>query len=284
MIYLPILIIFYNIFFVSLVIPDDQFYAYYTKLPSNFDLLEDYQEKLFGKYSDLIVKVGEKGNVVFSRNTSYLPVWQTDNKEWSFPESVTRQGDGPQHRPDILSKYSHVRLIKQSADTILIHWRYFSDMNYVELDGVIEEYYKITPDLKVIRSVQEGTVFIEDWKNRSGKSQQIFQLSGAGISLVSELKSSIYIQEERAYYLNAESSEISFSIDASVTSPIVNPAFVIKKWDGNKLSLRIDGMEIKPGKQFRFGSAYDTSGQKYIIVWLEMYRENSIIIELGIKE
>jgi hypothetical protein len=169
----------------------DDFYAYYTKLPSNFDLLEDYQKELFGRYSDLVINMSDKGKIIFSRNTSYLPVWKTGQKEQSFPEVVPRQGDGPPHRPDILSKYSHVRLIKQSLDTIIVHWRYFPDMNYVEWDGVVEEYYKITPDMKVIRSIQKGTATTQDWKNKIGETYQIFQLSENRINLISEKISQI---------------------------------------------------------------------------------------------
>ncbi len=90
-----------------------------------------------------------------------------------------------------------------------------------------------------------------------------------------------YIQEERAYHIQAESPEISFSIDASVESPVVNPAFVIKNWDGNRINLKIDGMDAKRGQQFRYGTEYDTFGQKFMVIWLEMHREDAVNLELG---
>jgi hypothetical protein len=212
-------VILFCIIFISHGLCSNNFYAYYTKLPSNFGLLEDYQEKLFGKYSDLIIQVGEKGKIVFSRNTSYLPIWQTGKSDWPFPESVPRSGDGPAQRPDILSKYSHVRLIKQSADTIIVHWRYFPDMKYVEWDGVVEEYFKITPDMKVKRFIKKGTATTKDWNNNIGKTYQIFQLSDNGISLLSEKTSKITAEspkpEKRSKWESTVNPELKawFSFD-----------------------------------------------------------------------
>ena len=174
--------------FVSPGMPNDDFYAYYTKLPGNFELLEDYQDQLFGGYSDLVVCIGERGKVIFSLNTSYLPVWQIDQETWPFEEIVPRKGDGPPHRPDILSKYSHVRLIQQSPDTITVYWRYFPNMDYVEWDGVVEEYFEFSSDLKVRRSIQIAGAAIDDWKNQKGKIIQVLQFSNDGIKLVSEKK------------------------------------------------------------------------------------------------
>ena len=90
-----------------------------------------------------------------------------------------------------------------------------------------------------------------------------------------------YIQEERAYQIQAESPEIFFKIEASVESPIVNPAFVIKNWDGKSINLTIDGQNVKRGKKFRYGTEYDTFGQKFMVIWLEMHREDAVNLELG---
>jgi len=88
-----------------------------------------------------------------------------------------------------------------------------------------------------------------------------------------------YIQEERAYHIQADASEISFIINASPDSPLVNPAFVVKNWKSDSISLEINGEEIKPGEQFRFGTNYDTAGNKYMILWLEMDRQDSVKLE-----
>jgi hypothetical protein len=164
----------------------DVFFAYYTKLPGNFEILEDYQEALFGKYSDLVIQIGKEGKILFSRNTSYLPVWQTKKDRTNFPEIIPRKGDGPAYRPDILSKNSHVRLLEQSKDSIVVHWRYFPEMQKVEWDDVVEEYFVITPDLRIVRSIQRGKPQIDDWKNRKDLIIQTLQLSGDSIIVVSK--------------------------------------------------------------------------------------------------
>ena len=61
---------------ISSGLTSDKFYAYYTQLPSNLQILKDYQDQLFSRYSDLVIQFGDQGKVIFSRNTSYLPAWQ----------------------------------------------------------------------------------------------------------------------------------------------------------------------------------------------------------------
>jgi hypothetical protein len=87
-----------------------------------------------------------------------------------------------------------------------------------------------------------------------------------------------YIQEERAYHVESESSEISFSMTASNESPIVNPAFVISNWHAGDVILKVNGEEVQAGKRFRYGSSYDTSGKKYIIVWIELQQKTPVDI------
>jgi hypothetical protein len=81
---------------------------------------------------------------------------------------------------------------------------------------------------------------------------------------------SIFIQEERAYHIQVESSEISFTIAASKVSPIINPALIIKNWNVSDINLKVNGEIGQPGKQFRYGTSQDTSGKKYMIDGLEI--------------
>ena len=46
------------------------FGAYYTRL--------DYEDRISGKYADVVVSVGQGGRFVFSRQSSYLPYWETE--------------------------------------------------------------------------------------------------------------------------------------------------------------------------------------------------------------
>ena len=145
------------ILFISLDISAQTLKAYYTNLGDNFDALEMDQEKIFGKYVDIAVKIKDKGKIEFSRITSYLPIWKTSSNEIKFEELIERKGDGPDERPDILSRYSHVRLISATDNKAIVHWRYFPRFDNVEWDGVVEEYFEIYADGKVTRSYKKGT-------------------------------------------------------------------------------------------------------------------------------
>ena len=139
--------------------------AYYTNLGDNYGILEIEQENLFGRYADIVVDIEGKGQVHFSRKTSYLPVWVARGKEWKFKEIVERSGDGTKERPDVLSRYSHVRLISSNDYKVVVHWRYFPNFNNVEWDGVVDEYFTITPDGKVSREIRKGTKRIDEWND-----------------------------------------------------------------------------------------------------------------------
>lgn len=155
--------------------------AYYTNLGDNYGVLDIEQENLFGKYADIVVDIEGKGQVHFSRKTSYLPVWVARGKEWKFKEIVERSGDGTKERPDVLSRYSHVRLISSDNYKAVVHWRYFPNFNNVEWDGVVDEYFTITPDGKVSREIRKGTKRIDEWNDDSKVIRAAYSLNNSGI-------------------------------------------------------------------------------------------------------
>jgi len=65
---------------------DNDFYAYHTRL--------DFEDGISGRYADVIVSYGESGRVVFSRESSYLPRWETDQGVFYFKEVVKRVAMG----------------------------------------------------------------------------------------------------------------------------------------------------------------------------------------------
>jgi hypothetical protein len=82
-----------------------------------------------------------------------------------------------------------------------------------------------------------------------------------------------YDYTQRAYLIksfNSESeSEITLRLEASKESPLVNPAFVIKHWNGDEFILLINGDPVPRGKDFRYGVEYDVEGNPKIIIWLK---------------
>jgi hypothetical protein len=173
--------LFLLLFFTLVSGENDDFFAYYTKLQDDYPNLIQYQDSLFGRYADVIVKVGSKGQIVFGRETSYLPVWKTKDGEWTFNEIIARKGDGDKGRPDVISRYSYVRIIEQNPDQIIIHWRYFPDFNRIEWGDVVEEYFYIKPDGGVLRSIRKATSDIDEWNNKENILTQKIVLHSTGI-------------------------------------------------------------------------------------------------------
>jgi hypothetical protein len=57
----------------------------------------------------------------------------------------------------------------------------------------------------------------------------------------------VYNNQQRAYELTTENENISFTLNASESSPIVNPVFVIYDWGSADAKLKIDGQAVTSG-------------------------------------
>ncbi len=90
-----------------------------------------------------------------------------------------------------------------------------------------------------------------------------------------------YDQTQRAYVLScSKAAPLKIELDASEDSPIVNPAFVVKGWGTSKVCLTIDGKEIKPGKDFRFGHTNSLQDAD-LIVWLRKESTRPVRIQIS---
>ncbi|MGB5895964.1 MAG: LamG domain-containing protein [Ignavibacteriaceae bacterium] len=100
----------------------------------------------------------------------------------------------------------------------------------------------------------------------------------------SGFKSEGYDYTQRAYILESlnsrSESEITLRLEASEESPLVNPAFVIKYWNGDEFNLLINGVPIPRGKDFRYGVEYDVEGNPTIIIWLKYNSEEPVDISI----
>lgn len=89
-------------------------------------------------------------------------------------------------------------------------------------------------------------------------------------------------QDQKAYVLTGDGSDkIRFEVPASPESPLVNPAFMIKKFNSDKLMVSIGGKTLQPGKGLRLGTSYDTNGEKFQIVWMELETEKLVQVEFS---
>jgi hypothetical protein len=163
------------------------YYAYYTKI----DTGEPWEAlSRTAQHADLVVQLAH-GKLVFHRSSSYLPYWETSTGQWYLDEIVPRRGDGSEKRPDKNNIYSFVRLIESTEDSIVVHWRYFNDFELghhaqpiggnVGFDGVVHEYFFISPDGVVRREIRKGTKKLDDWRDPKNRIQQTVQLTPDGI-------------------------------------------------------------------------------------------------------
>lgn len=185
-----------------------EFCAYYTEVNSG-EPFEEFSRT--GPEADIVVRdIGpDKGRFVFWRGSSYLPYFEAKGGKWFVPELTERKGDGPPRRPDKVNTYSVARIIENSPDKVVIHWRYLPlfeganpHYNAVNLpkhlkpggkapahlmDPVrfVDEYFTIAPDGKVTRTFKAGTVKYNDWLAPGNFTVQMLALSKNGIAVES---------------------------------------------------------------------------------------------------
>jgi hypothetical protein len=91
---------------------------------------------------------------------------------------------------------------------------------------------------------------------------------------------------ERAYVLsrkdNGSPSTLKFELAASETSPVVNPAFIIKNWGHAAAQLKINEEPVKRGKGLRSGHRR-TLETTDLIVWIKKTTTSPITIVLSPK-
>jgi len=81
---------------------------------------------------------------------------------------------------------------------------------------------------------------------------------------------------------NQEIDKLKLILKASSDSPVVNPAFVIKNWGDNEVSLKVNGKETQQGKAFRVGYVRRIN-QYDLVVWLELESNKDIEITMEHK-
>jgi len=162
-----------------------EFGAFYTKIHSGEDF-ENYSRT--GDFADIVVDLGrEAAKLVFWRGSSYLPYLEATEGRWYVDEIIPRTGNGEGLRPDNINAFSHVKIIRSNPDEVVIHWRYlpeFSGLNppsAMDPTRFVDEYFYITPDWKVRRTIRQGTSKIDRWKDPENIIIQRFTLALNGI-------------------------------------------------------------------------------------------------------
>ncbi len=154
------------------------FGAFYTTL--HFDPVWDHSRRI-GPDSDVVVRFDDAPiQLVFWQGNNYVPAWVTENNRWYTDEFMETYGhprcpDGEDCEPmsDKQVRYSHVRILENTAARAVVHWRYA--LSEVEKYGIADaatptdwgdwadEYWTIYPDgVAVRRSVLWSTATERD--------------------------------------------------------------------------------------------------------------------------
>jgi hypothetical protein len=183
------------LFLACILIPQAQaedLHAYYTKIDSG----EAWElHALTGDYADVAVRVPGRGELIFWRASSYLPHWKTAKGLWYLDELVPRSGDGPPMRPDRINQYAYVRIIENTSEQVVVHWRYVPNFNAdpdlsvtqpdfgnVGFDGVVHEVFTVTADGNVMRTVRRGRARLDDFNDPGNVTTQNLRLTTDGVT------------------------------------------------------------------------------------------------------
>jgi len=170
----------------------NDFYAYYTRL-------EHKDNNNTGKYADVVVNVKKAGKLVFSREYSYLPYWEANGSKQFFESIIPIEGDGPKERPDRINKSSYVRVIENTEEKVIIHWRYAPDQNSLNFTDFkksyegdigryfadyVDEYFIIDPRGNVTRMVKKGSYSLDKWNDPMNVTTQELKLTSNGVEIL----------------------------------------------------------------------------------------------------
>jgi hypothetical protein len=109
-------------------------------------------------------------------------------------------------------------------------------------------------------------------------------LSAPSLEIASEdFVSQGYDRDQRAFVIDRKSYKpngaLKFSFRATQDSPLVNPAFVVKKWGDAEPHLKIDGKNVGWGPDFRYGRVDSLDGDN-LVVWMKLESTKLITFEV----
>ena len=116
-------------------------------------------------------------------------------------------------------------------------------------------------------------IYLQGWTKETDPTGELVSLAKSwvnppqlDITQGKGITSEGYDKTQRAFILSCtgKPSRIKSKVRASKDSPVVNPAFLIKNWGRDEIKLKIDGKEIKEGKDLRIGFEND----KDLVIWL----------------
>jgi len=269
--------------------------AYYCKLDSGYSWESAFRA---GSDADVAVVLGDPaGRLMFWRASSYLPHWKTTSGMWYLDEILARSGDGSGVMPDRFCQYSRARIIENTAARVVVHWRYAPNFGNVDHDGFADEYFSVYPDGLCVRSVRRPAARLDDWSSAANVTIQRLRLEASGISDVtaqwqgapalflrgnSHLAYESYGFDEKSgcYVLrskrNVATEPLEFRLEGAVSSPVRNPAFVVRNFGDGVPGVSVTGA-ILAGRQTGF--AGHARGED-LVLWLKVESTGTVDISI----
>lgn len=85
-------------------------------------------------------------------------------------------------------------------------------------------------------------------------------------------------QSQRAYVMSAKTTNIQFTLAATNTQPVHNPAFIINDWQGtDSQAIRVNGQSITNAKQ---GIVYNHEGKRTLVLFIPWESSSAMHISL----
>jgi len=94
-----------------------------------------------------------------------------------------------------------------------------------------------------------------------------------------------YEKRERAFKFTKTNEVMAFTVRASKTQPLENPALVIANWGSSdsNVSLKINGQPKSRGADYRTGVEVDTNGTYTLVIWMSYAATETCSFEIGGK-
>jgi len=89
-----------------------------------------------------------------------------------------------------------------------------------------------------------------------------------------------YDPAQRAYIIAAEGGNLSFELQASEDSPVVNPCFVISNWGDAEVEIEINSKRMESGKDLRIGRPRTVKSHD-LVIWARLESASPVRIDIS---
>jgi hypothetical protein len=299
---------------------DELFYIYPDGLAVRRGTIHGKRKKYSFTEPTLLLEPGKKpedyvslqaATVVNSKGENHTYSWAPDSPSFPFPDQPT---DANIAVVNLHSKYKPFYIYKEGTELgpygwppelrpqyshfpVWDHW----PVNQIPSDGRFE----LFPDhyaSAAIMSPNPNAVWIEGpgptkttyflFGLSDGSVEQLAQLDRSwlhppNLKMEDDKITAAYDPRQRAYVLTGVSAagkgtQLKFTIDASESSPIVNPAFVIKGWGQLPPEVRVDGASLGEG-DVEAGLVETLSGTD-LVLWLRKTAASPVRVSLTTKK